>query len=610
MPFDFRAYDEKCKGLTPEELQREWQHYTRLIAGASTSTAVSGLAVPLTLGVSTIGVAMAAPAIHNARKKRDIIEKHLQRHNTTHVTRKRDVLGSMAVSGTIGIATLGIGGMGADAVASAGAEHGISAVVENELAIKVVTHAALDGAGLAVEHAHTNHLKKRDAFKAFKAAGVFKVVENEKAVEAGYSVHSYNPQNFGPANSFPQDDALPLSVGYLMGRNHVHGDATTPLESFQPGVSQEIPQQFAPPVSSTGSSPHVSAHQSVPSPNIPPPSMNKSEVVVSAGQAAPPPYESTLDYRTAAKSTVSASRGYHMGETSQLTQLLSSQDPGLRNQSTSWGGSPAYFKPVSNNLYDLRAMGESINEIEVIRATETRDKYPTANIVDEPPVMVPHPSTLGTREKSAQEIPQLPPYTHLSELRRNPNRYSHSVERGPAGATPGTQHHDGTDVGTTPRMSHVSSPAMPSAQSTVRPGPSQVIPYFPPPPGQAQYTPSPLPFSLPSPGARIVQQNNSSQASYFSNDRFLHHNYQPPTPQVSPYQQQSASPAVVNNPQPTTSTAYHNPPPAPNLPLTPISPPYSSPQTYMQRESSSYHPVAMDVQYADGYFAHCRPPPR
>jgi hypothetical protein len=28
MPFDFKKYDEKCQGLTVEELQREWQHYT------------------------------------------------------------------------------------------------------------------------------------------------------------------------------------------------------------------------------------------------------------------------------------------------------------------------------------------------------------------------------------------------------------------------------------------------------------------------------------------------------------------------------------------------------------------------------------------------------
>lgn len=195
MPFDFKKYDEKCNGLTPEELQREWQHYTRLITGAATSTSVSGLALPLTMGVSGIGIALSAPAIHNARKKRDIVEKHLNKFNMTHVTRKRDVLGGVAVSGTIGVVTLGVGTLGADAIASQGAEHGIAAIVENELAIKVVTHAALDGAGLAVEHAHTNHLKKKEAHKAFQAAGTFQAVADAKAVEAGYAAPGYGYQD-------------------------------------------------------------------------------------------------------------------------------------------------------------------------------------------------------------------------------------------------------------------------------------------------------------------------------------------------------------------------------------------------------------------------------
>ncbi|CAJ0545110.1 Ff.00g085830.m01.CDS01 [Fusarium sp. VM40] len=212
MPFDFKAYDQKCQGLTLEELQREWEHYTRLISGAATSTTVSGLAIPLTLGVSTIGVAMAAPAIHNARKKREIIERHLNRLNATHHTRKRDVLGSMAVSGTIGVVTLGVGSMGADAVATAGAEHGIQTIIANETAIKLVSHAALDGAGMAVEHAHTGHLKKKDARKAFQKAGVFQAVQDAKAAEAGYTVQPYPnanqayPQYAGPSSS----QALPI----------------------------------------------------------------------------------------------------------------------------------------------------------------------------------------------------------------------------------------------------------------------------------------------------------------------------------------------------------------------------------------------------------------
>ncbi|KPM36964.1 hypothetical protein AK830_g9586 [Neonectria ditissima] len=56
MPFDFKAYDQKCNALTAEELQREWEHYTRLISGAATSTAISGIAVPFTRGDSRSSV--------------------------------------------------------------------------------------------------------------------------------------------------------------------------------------------------------------------------------------------------------------------------------------------------------------------------------------------------------------------------------------------------------------------------------------------------------------------------------------------------------------------------------------------------------------------------
>ncbi|KAK3899685.1 hypothetical protein C8A05DRAFT_46303 [Staphylotrichum tortipilum] len=193
MPFDFKKYDQKCAGMDQEELQREWQHYTRLISGASTSTAVSGLALPLTAGISVIGVGLAAPAIHNARKKRDIIERHLNRLGTTHSTRKRDVLSGVAVSGTIGVVTLGVGSMGADAVATAGAEHGISAIVENETAIKIVTHTALDGAGMGLEHMYTHHVKAREAQKAFEKAGVFQAVADAKAQEAASGEQQHGP---------------------------------------------------------------------------------------------------------------------------------------------------------------------------------------------------------------------------------------------------------------------------------------------------------------------------------------------------------------------------------------------------------------------------------
>ncbi|EKJ69773.1 hypothetical protein FPSE_10089 [Fusarium pseudograminearum CS3096] len=252
MPFDFKKYDQKCQGLTLEELQREWEHYTRLISGAATSTAVSGCAIPLTLGVSTIGVAMAAPAIHNARKKREIIERHLNRLNATHHTRKRDVLGSMAVSGTIGVVTLGVGSMGADAVATAGAEHGIQSIIANETAIKLVSHAALDGAGMAVEHAHTNHLKKKDAKKAFQKAGVFQAVQDAKAAEAGYSIQPYQNNGqypvyaaAGPSQALPLPPPpytaavvqAPPQPTYTLDPNAYPQDFKSPM------LSQPAPQQ-------------------------------------------------------------------------------------------------------------------------------------------------------------------------------------------------------------------------------------------------------------------------------------------------------------------------------------------------------------------------------
>ncbi|KAI8720226.1 hypothetical protein NCS52_00467600 [Fusarium sp. LHS14.1] len=244
MPFDFKAYDEKCRGLTLEELQREWEHYTRLISGAATSTAVSGMAIPLTLGVSTIGVAMAAPAIHNARKKREIIERHLNRLQATHHTRKRDVLGSMAVSGTIGVVTLGVGSMGADAVATAGAEHGIQSIVANETAIKIATHAALDGAGMAIEHKHTDRLKKKDALKAFKKAGVFKAVQDAKAAEAGYSIQPYNQQGYPYAAAGNSSQAPPIPPP----PPYTPADGQTPAPPSYAVNANGYPQDFKAPI--------------------------------------------------------------------------------------------------------------------------------------------------------------------------------------------------------------------------------------------------------------------------------------------------------------------------------------------------------------------------
>ncbi|EGX43943.1 hypothetical protein AOL_s00210g390 [Orbilia oligospora ATCC 24927] len=230
MPFDFQKYDAKCAAMTPAELQLQWEHYTRLISGAATSTAVSGVALPLTMGVSVVGVALAAPAIHNARKKREIIEKHLNGHGTSHVTRKRDVLTSVAISGTVGVVTMGASTLAADAVTSHAANYGIQQVVENELAIKVGTHVAFDAAAMAGEHAHTEHKRKKEAQKAEQQGLVAPILGPQ--VSFGQEVP---PDGFYPVVPIPQGHSNVQSSELVAAPSGSSYSYPGPI------VSQEIP---------------------------------------------------------------------------------------------------------------------------------------------------------------------------------------------------------------------------------------------------------------------------------------------------------------------------------------------------------------------------------
>ncbi|EPE33431.1 hypothetical protein GLAREA_06444 [Glarea lozoyensis ATCC 20868] len=152
MPFDYDQYQQKVNTLSTEQLHKEWENYTRQIAGGATSTATSVLFSPLTAGVSLIGLGIAAPRIHNARKKREIIEAGLQARGDTHNTRKRDVAAPMAVAGVISGLTLGLAGPGAEML---GAEAGAKGMEY------IVAHAALDGAGAVLEQKHDDHTKKK-----------------------------------------------------------------------------------------------------------------------------------------------------------------------------------------------------------------------------------------------------------------------------------------------------------------------------------------------------------------------------------------------------------------------------------------------------------------
>jgi hypothetical protein len=55
MPFD---------GLTTEQLHKEWENYTRQIAGGATLTAASVLSSLFTVGISLVGIGLSAPCIH------------------------------------------------------------------------------------------------------------------------------------------------------------------------------------------------------------------------------------------------------------------------------------------------------------------------------------------------------------------------------------------------------------------------------------------------------------------------------------------------------------------------------------------------------------------
>ncbi|KAH7116551.1 hypothetical protein B0J13DRAFT_599993 [Dactylonectria estremocensis] len=554
MPFDFKKYDEKCNGLTPEELQREWQHYTRLISGAATSTAVSGIAVPFTLGVSTIGVAMAAPAIHNARKKREIIEKHLNKHAATHVTRKRDVLGSMAFSGTIGVVTLGVGTMGAEAVASTGAEHGISAIVNNETAIKVVTHAALDGAGMAVEHAHTSHLKKKDAFKAFKKAGVFEAVQDAKAAEAGYTIAPYDPnaagssaaggsseqyQQYQPLPPPPYNVAVadaqfqtPNQPGYYAPTTYTPVDFKPPVSPMPPaayGQPQMTPQyvpQFQPQQPSQLTPDSTSAAASIAAPS------GASFYPQTPGSGYPP-------------SLVQPVEASHTVATNQ-------QQPHLQSQSTWPSTTPTYTPAPPTGAYDMKAMAGALPS----QNTAVNGSY-----AQQQPQQQQQQLANGSTTTPTQQAYQPPP---APDSAINPLQQPVAQQYAPSPQ---------------PGYAYSSIPVQPSqpAQQVQHQAASLPPPPPPPPPPAAQ-----------PPAAQQYQYNTGTYSSV-----------QTPVTQQQQHQQPIASPQQYQ-PQ------YTQQPQVPSYPPTPASLPSHAPAQHNSSVQSpggqyqyqqQYEPVASPQQY-------------
>lgn len=129
--FKFAEFDALCSELDVDQLQQQWQHYTRALSATSTSTAVATLApgrLGSTGGVSMIGAMIAGPLMHNARKKRHIIEKHLGMKGAAPEILKKVDDESAVSSGTLGGARAGAEVMAVDKIT------------------KIVSHVVLDGA--------------------------------------------------------------------------------------------------------------------------------------------------------------------------------------------------------------------------------------------------------------------------------------------------------------------------------------------------------------------------------------------------------------------------------------------------------------------------------
>lgn len=197
--FKFAEFDALCADLSDEELQLKWQHYTRALTSASTSTSVAVLAAGPTGGVSIIGAMIAGPLLHNARRKRQMVGRHMRSRGLEPETRRKDVLVPMAIGGAVGAATMGVGSIGAEALA-------VDAVVDKTVA-KVVLHTALDVGATAGEERHLKHeLKKERRRLAAGGAGLRpskSFVAGETEVDPEVRLAG---QRLRPSRSFVLDD--------------------------------------------------------------------------------------------------------------------------------------------------------------------------------------------------------------------------------------------------------------------------------------------------------------------------------------------------------------------------------------------------------------------
>lgn len=247
MPFDFSAYQKKCDGMTKEQLHAEWDNYTRQISGGATSTATSVLLSPLTAGVSLVGLGISAPRIHNARKKREIIEAGLQARGTVHHTRTRDVVGPMALTGAISGLTLGIAGPGADVVGAAAIQHGVEVVA---------TQMALEATASVAEKAYEIHTKTKDLKEQENSQQ--QVVLEQLYLQSSPLLQGEYMQNSRPAlhtsqtwpQNTPQEPLDLVKIGYIatpsVSDDFGLSTPTSSLADIYDQINFQLQQPFSP----------------------------------------------------------------------------------------------------------------------------------------------------------------------------------------------------------------------------------------------------------------------------------------------------------------------------------------------------------------------------
>ncbi|CZS97972.1 uncharacterized protein RAG0_06857 [Rhynchosporium agropyri] len=248
----------------------------RARSGGATSTATAILFSPLTAGISLVGLGQSTPRIHNARKKRAIIEAKLQTHGQTPSTRKRDVIAPMAMFGTIGGLTLGLAGPGADLIAGEAAGKGaeyaaaqrafpdrfylLGMIVEflKQLQSFHMSDIALDATGAIIEDRYDGHSKKKaDQRMTVQYQDFQKQFIQEKAVQGIY----IQPKPLGYQPAVAPDvltqDTLQRQSLYQPGTQAYHPPCSTPLpiypQSPDPSV-QQYPNKYCQLLPSTADS--------------------------------------------------------------------------------------------------------------------------------------------------------------------------------------------------------------------------------------------------------------------------------------------------------------------------------------------------------------------